>query len=136
MKKMNVYLDMDGTIADLYGIENWLPRLRASDEKIFLECEPIITEAELLNHFPTDKYEIKILSMTPLGATAEYCKNVEEQKNQWLDKFFPSLTKRIYRAYGHNKNLKNSENAILVDDSEPIRNSWRGTAINPAELWG
>jgi 5'(3')-deoxyribonucleotidase len=134
--KKTVYLDLDGTIADLYNIENWLPRLKASDEKIFLECKPIITEAELLSHFPTDKYEIRVLSMTPLGATKEYCKNVEEQKNQWLDKFFPSLTKRIYRAYGHNKNLKNSENAILVDDSEPIRNSWRGTAINPAELWG
>ena len=136
MKKITVYLDMDGTIADLYGIENWLPRLRNADKKIFLECKPLISEKELLNHFPTDKYEIRILSMTPLGATTDYCKNVEEQKNQWLDKYFPTLTKRIYKAYGHNKNLKNSANAVLVDDSEPIRNSWKGIALNPAELWG
>ena len=27
MKKINVYLDMDGTIADLYGQENWLEML-------------------------------------------------------------------------------------------------------------
>lgn len=136
MTKKVVYLDMDGTIADLYGIENWLPRLRNADKTIFLECEPMITEAELLKHFPTEKYEIRILSMTPLGASTEYCKNVAEQKDAWLNKFFPSLTKRIYKAYGHNKNLKNSINAILVDDSEPIRNSWKGTALNPAELWG
>ena len=136
MKKMNVYLDMDGTIADLYGIENWLPRLRASDEKIFLECEPIITEAELLNHFPTDKYEIKILSMTPKNAKKEYCKRVEKAKDEWLNKYFPTLTKRIYLPYGNNKNLKNSAKAILVDDSEPIRNTYRGLALNPAELWG
>lgn len=136
MTKTKVYLDMDGTIANLYGIENWLPRLKSNDESIFLECAPIISEKELLNHFPTDKYEISILSMTPLGASAEYCKNVENQKNLWLDKFFPSLKKRIYKPYGHNKNLKNSASAILVDDSEPIRNSWKGIALNPVEIWG
>ena len=136
MRKINVYLDMDGTIADLYGIENWLPRLRASDSKIFLECEPLISEETLLATFPKENYRIVVLSMTPLGASKEYCENVAEQKNAWLDKFFPSITERIYKVYGHNKNLKGSENAILIDDSEPIRNSWRGKAINPAILWG
>lgn len=134
--KKTVYLDMDGTIANLYGIENWLPRLRAEDKTIFLECEPMISEKELLNKFPTENFEMKILSMTPLNATENYCLNVINQKNEWLNKYFPSITKRIYKPYGHNKNLKNSENAILIDDSEPIRNSWRGIAINPIELWG
>ena len=26
-----IVFDMDGTIADLYGVENWLPKLRAYD---------------------------------------------------------------------------------------------------------
>ncbi len=134
--KKTVYLDMDGTIANLYGIENWLPRLRAEDKTIFLECEPMISEKELLNKFPTENFEMKILSMTPLNATENYCLDVINQKNEWLNKYFPSITKRIYKPYGHNKNLKNSKNAILIDDSEPIRNSWRGIAINPVELWG
>ena len=136
MTKTRVYLDMDGTIADLYGIENWLSRLHASDENIFLECKPMISENDLLKHFPEDKYTISILSMTPLGASEEYCANVTAQKNKWLDVHFPKLTKRIYKAYGHNKNLKNSANAILIDDSEPIRNSWEGIALNPVDLWG
>lgn len=135
MKKI-VYLDMDGTIADLYGIKNWLYRLRHEDQTIFLECKPMITETELLKRFPTEDYEIRIMSMTPKGASANYCINVAKQKDAWLDKYFPSITKRIYRVYGHNKNLRNSINAILIDDSETIRNSWGGTAINPAELWG
>ena len=29
MKKINVYLDMDGTIADLYNEKNWLEDLMA-----------------------------------------------------------------------------------------------------------
>lgn len=136
MEKIVVYLDMDGTIADLYGIENWLYRLRHEDETIFTECKPMVTEEELRKHFPENRYDVRILSMTPKGATAKYCMNVAKQKNAWLDKYFPSLKKRIYRAYGHNKNLKNSQYAILIDDSEPIRASWKGLAFNPADYWG
>ena len=131
-----IFFDMDGTIADLYGIEGWLDRLHNEDKTIFLECAPLISEKELLNKFPAEQYEIKILSMTPLGATDEYCANVAEQKSAWLDRYFPTLTKRIYKKYGHNKNLKGSASAILVDDSAPIRATFRGTAINPAEIWG
>lgn len=135
MKKINVYLDMDGTIADLYNQENWLADLL--DEKVepFVNAEPMTTESALFEIFPTDKYEIKILSMTPKNAKKEYCERVEKAKDEWLNKYFPKLTKRIYLPYGNNKNLKNSKNAILVDDSEPIRNSYRGTAINPSTLW-
>ena len=135
MNKTKVYLDMDGTIANLYGIENWLHRLRNSDENIFLECEPMISEETLFNKFPADSFDIRILSMTPMNASAEYCENVKRQKDEWLNRYFPKLTNRIYKKYGHNKNLRNSENAILIDDSEPIRNSWKGTALNPAEIW-
>jgi len=134
-KKTRVYLDMDGTVANLYGIENWLPRLRAEDKTIFQECAPMISEQELFQHFPQNQFEIIVLSMTPKGASEKYHAQVQEQKNEWLDRYFPSITRRIYRKYGHNKNLKNSKNAILVDDSEPIRQSWKGTAINPSTLW-
>lgn len=134
--KTNVYLDMDGTIADLYSIENWLPRLRNEDSKIFLECKPMITEEKLFQIFPENEYLIKILTMTPKDCTNEYHENVKEQKAKWLQKYFPKLSNQIYMHYGFNKNLKNSAGAILVDDSEPIRKSWKGTALNPAELWG
>ena len=77
-----------------------------------------------------------ILSMTPKGASLEYCERVKTEKDLWLSEHFPSLTKRIYKKYGHNKNLKNSANAILIDDNEIIRNNWRGVALNPAQLWG
>ena len=135
MKKINVYLDMDGTIADLYNEKNWLEDLRTGKTKPFKNAKPLITEKILLETFPKEKYEIKILSMTPKNATREYCERVEKVKNEWLDKYFPSLTKRIYLPYGNNKNLKNSKNAILVDDSEPIRKNFRGTAINPSTIW-
>ena len=130
--KKTVYLDMDGTIADLYNQENWLDKLINEDEKIFLNCKPMITEQELLKIFPTSKYDLRICSMTPKNATKEYCQNVIEQKNSWLDKFFPSITKRHYLPYGHNKNYKNSKNCILVDDNETIRANYKGLALAPS----
>lgn len=133
MKKTRVYLDMDGTIADLYGQKNWLDMLVNEKDGAFINCEPLTDMQTLESHFPNDAYEITILSMTPKGASKEYCARVIKEKNAWLDKYFPNLTKRIYMAYGNNKNLKNSKNAILVDDNAEIRNNYRGTAYYP--MW-
>ena len=134
-KKINVYLDMDGTIADLYGQENWLEMLINEQDGAFINCEPLTNEETLFNLFPADRYEVKVLSMTPKNATKEYCERVIAEKNAWLDKFFPNITKRHYLPYGNNKNLKNAKNAILIDDNETIRNNYKGLALNPAELW-
>lgn len=136
MKRKTVYLDMDGTIADLYGIENWLQRLQSSDETIFKEAKPIIEEELLYELFPSSLYDIKILSMTPKDCSKEYAENVKKQKDFWLDKFFPSLKNRIYKEYSYNKNLKNSKNAILIDDNEKIRDNFKGMALDPMALWG
>ena len=135
MKKINVYLDMDGTIADLYGQENWLEMLEAEADGAFIMCEPLTDEETLYKLFPTDKYEIKVLSMTPKNATANYCERVIAEKNAWLDRHFPKIQKRFYLPYGNNKNLRNSKNAILIDDNATIRDNFRGIALNPADLW-
>lgn len=135
MKKTTVYLDMDGTIADLYGTYAWLERLTAEDETPFLEAEPMTTEETLFELFPEDIFEIRVLTMTPKDATKEYCERVREAKEAWLNTYFPNIEKRYYKAYGDNKNLKNAKNAILVDDNEKIRNNFKGYAINPTELW-
>lgn len=133
MKK--VYLDMDGTIANLYNNANWLQRLRNEDKTIFLECAPMTTEEDLFKIFPQDQFEIVILTMTPMNCSVEYHNQVIEQKCQWLAKYFPNIKRKIFKKYGHNKNLKNSANAILVDDNETIRNCFKGIALNPANLW-
>lgn len=133
MKKINVYLDMDGTIADLYNEPNWLEDLIASNTRPFENAKPMTSESVLFSIFPKDKYDVKVLSMTPKNATREYCEKVEKAKNEWLDKYFPNITKRYYLPYGNNKNLKNSKNAILVDDNAEIRENFKGQAFYP--MW-
>lgn len=136
MKKINVYLDMDGTIADLYGQKDWLTDLIAEKVEPFENAKPMTTETVLLELFPQNRYEIKILSMTPKKATSEYCRRVEKAKTEWLNKYFPNIKTKIYLPYGDNKNLKNSKNAILIDDNRTIRENYKGLALDPAELWG
>ena len=42
-----IYFDMDGTIADLYNVENWLPKLRAEDASPYVEAEIMVDASEL-----------------------------------------------------------------------------------------
>jgi len=134
MKKTKIYLDMDGTIADLYGQKNWLEKLQKEDKTIFLKCLPLISEKELFEKFNPQEYEIIILSMTPKNCSKSYHENVIQQKNEWLDYFFPHITKRIYKKFGYNKNLKNSKNAILIDDSPVIRENFKGLSYAPHDV--
>ena len=46
MLKM-ICFDMDGTIADLYGVENWFEKLRAYDASPYLSAEPMWDMEEL-----------------------------------------------------------------------------------------
>ena len=49
---MTIYFDMDGTIANLYSVENWLEKLRSEDATPYEEAKPLIrlaTLARLLN---------------------------------------------------------------------------------------
>ena len=133
MNKKVVYLDMDGTIADLYGQENWLYMLQNEIAGAFINCKPLTTMESFEKQFPKDQYELRVLSMTPKNASKEYCEIVIKEKNAWLDKYFPTITKRTYLPYGDNKNLKGCYNHILVDDNETIRNNFKGLALAP--MW-
>ena len=44
---MTVYFDMDGTIANLYGVNEWLKRIRAYDAKIYAEARPLCNMSTL-----------------------------------------------------------------------------------------
>ena len=59
MKKI-INFDMDGTIADLYGVDNWLAKLNASDPSPYIEAKPLLnlsTLARRLNKLLRDGYE-------------------------------------------------------------------------------
>lgn len=63
--KMTIWFDMDGTIADLYSVENWLPMLRAYDPAPYALAKPLVhmaTLARLLHKAQANGYKVGVIS--------------------------------------------------------------------------
>ena len=60
-----IYFDMDGTIADLYNVENWLPSLMAEDPTPYLAAAPMWNMEALsliLNELKKQGYKIGLIT--------------------------------------------------------------------------
>lgn len=133
---MTIFFDMDGTIANLYGVENWLDYLIAKDETPYREAKPLIrmaTLARLLNSIQKNGHKIGIVSWLAKNSTEEYDIKVKNAKLEWLNTHLKSVQfDEIHIVkYGTPKStFSNNTNDILFDDEEPNRNEWKGKAFD------
>ena len=58
---MKIWFDMDGTIADLYAVEDWLPKLRAHDARESRADRPHLSS----NPTNTPAFLARLLCKTP-----------------------------------------------------------------------
>lgn len=123
-----IYFDMDGTIAELYKVENWLPKLRAEDASPYLEAEPKVDLnrlATILNGLKDLGYTIGIITWLSLDSTAEYKQAVRIAKAEWLKKIpftFDEIHMIQYGAPKHH--TAKIKKGILVDDNKEVRKQW------------
>ena len=138
MKKMNITInfDMDGTIADLYGVENWLEYLLAEDTTPYAVATPLVrlaTLARRLNTLQRNGYEIAVISWLSKSGSDEYNAKVAEVKLDWLKKHLPSVAwdRITIVPYGTPKqNFCNNPLDVLFDDEERNRENWTGRAYD------
>lgn len=135
---MNINFDMDGTIADLYGVENWLPKLRASDPSPYAEARPLVNLsrlARLLNRLTANGYAVNVISWLSKSGSPEYNEAVTEAKRAWLAKHLPSVrfTEIIIVPYGVPKQTLGT--GILFDDEEKNRSAWGEGAHDETEIF-
>ena len=126
---MTIYFDMDGTIANLYAVENWLPKLRAYDPTPYIEAAPMLRLCSLarrLNALQRNGYKIGVLSWLSKDPDPTYGAKVTAAKYYWLEKHLPSVNFDEIRIvpYGTPKSTLASEIGILFDDEEPNRKEW------------
>lgn len=140
MRKMIVF-DMDGTIADLYGVENWLSMLRAEDDTPYRVAEPLFDMdllIELLEIIKDMGWTIAVTSWLAMNGSKEYNNKVREAKKDWLKQYNFPLDEIHLVKYGTTKadcTRKKADYQILVDDNEEIRKGWTlGKAIQPEKL--
>ena len=125
-----IYLDMDGTIADLYAVPNWLKMLRAENPAPYIQAEPLVRLSALarhLNRLQRSGYIIGIISWGSKHATPEYDEAVAKAKNFWLNKHLPSVKfDEIHIVpYGTPKStVAREKNGYLFDDEENNRAEW------------
>ena len=135
-----IYLDMDGTIANLYSVNEWLPKLRAFDPTPYAEAEPLVrmaSLARLLNALQQRGDHIAIISWLSKESNPEYDEAVTVAKMTWLQAHLPSVhfDEVVIVAYGTPKSeVVEFPNGILFDDEERNRREWVGEAFNPDHL--
>lgn len=135
MKNTTIYFDMDGTIADLYGVENWLSYLEAEDTTPYDVAKGIVDLnqfARLVNALQKNGYRIGIISWTSKCGTPAYNKAVEISKRKWLAKHLASVKFDEINVvpYGTPKRtVATTESAMLFDDEDKNINAWGEGAV-------
>lgn len=138
MKKL-ICFDMDGTIADLYAVPDWLPKLRAEDASPYEDAAPMWDMDALRNILLTlagQGWEIRVISWLSKDSTEDYKAAVRKAKRDWLAKYnFPAEKVHLV-AYGTTKAdcIRKVQNggAILIDDNAKVRDGWTmGDTLDP-----
>lgn len=136
MVKMLVF-DMDGTIADFYGVENWLTYLQEESTVPYETAEPLYNMVELnriLQILKRRGWKICITTWLAKNATKEYNKAVTKAKKAWLEKYDFPYDEIHCIKYGTTKancTRKQGGFQILIDDNKKVRDGWKlGTTVN------
>lgn len=141
-KKVTIWFDMDGTIADLYNVDNWLERLDSHDPSPYMEAVVMLkmaTLARLLHKAQAQGYGIGIISWLAKNSNEGYDKAVEQAKRNWLKIHLPSVEwdAMHFVKYGTPKHEIGS--GLLFDDNKQIRLEWTRAngynfAVDPSQI--
>lgn len=130
MMNKTLVFDMDGTIANFYGVVGWLDYLKESNPTPYVVAEPLYNMEELkavLEMLKVFGWKIVVTSWLAKGSSKEFDNEVRQAKLEWLDTFnFPYDEIHLVK-YGTTKancTRKYGGLQILVDDNAKVRNGW------------
>jgi hypothetical protein len=139
-----ICFDMDGTIADLYAVRGWEPKLRAEDPTPYIEAKPLWNMEELkvvLVELQKKNIEIRIITWLAIDSSQVYKNEVREAKLDWLAEMGFPFDRFHGVQYGTTKAdcvrryLEDNETAILIDDNAKVRSGWHlGDTVDPTAV--
>lgn len=135
--KKEIWFDMDGTIADLYGVDGWLEMLIDSDPTPYEIARPLLrmaTLARLLNRLQRGGWKIGIVSWLSKSGTEAYNRAVTEAKREWLAKHLKSVRFDYVDILPYGTPKEIGRNGFLFDDEEKNRKNWQGVALDVNEI--
>ena len=122
-----ICFDMDGTIANLYGVNGWLEDLLNENARPYAEAEPLVNMswlARTIHELQTIGYEIGIISWLAKDATERYNRIVTEAKMEWLAKHLPSVSFDFINIVEYGTPKSTCGCGYLFDDEERNRIEW------------
>lgn len=129
MNKMLVF-DMDGTIANFYGVNGWLTYLDNRDTTPYDIAKPMYNMeilARLLEVFKACGWTIVVTTWLAGNSTKDFDNAIRQAKKAWLAKYdFPYDEIHLVK-YGTTKADCTREKGgyqILIDDNEKVRKGW------------
>ena len=140
MTEKILVIDMDGTIADFYGVNGWLEYLNESNPTPYIIAEPLydmVVLTSVLNILKTKGWKIVVTSWLAKDSTKDFDKEVRQAKREWLEEYnfpFDEIHLVKYGTTQANCTRKLGGYQILVDDNEQVRKGWNlGATINANE---
>lgn len=130
MSKVLVF-DMDGTIADFYGVEGWLEYLNKEDVTPYVKAKPLYDMDMLnviLNELKNQGWKVIVTTWLSMTGSQKFSDEIRVAKKSWLDYFnFPYDELHMVK-YGTPKASCTRKYAddiqILFDDNAKVRKSW------------
>ena len=135
-----IVFDMDGTIANFYGVKGWLEDLRNEDTRPYEIAEPLY-DMDVLNALlitlKSQGWRIAVTTWLAMNSSVDFENATRMAKLDWLARYdFPYDEIHLIR-YGTTKanaTRKNGGYQILVDDNAKIRQGWSlGSTIDATE---
>lgn len=117
-----IYFDLDGTICDLYGFNDWLTYLQNEQAEPYTEAGLLVDGEQLRNFLAAGKAAgvlFGVISWGAKNASKDYQKTIRRAKIDWLKKnnllgYFNEL--HVVK-YGTPKNrVAKNRTGVLIDD--------------------
>ena len=141
---MVIALDMDGTLAGLYDVPNWLERLHHEDATPYEVAEPLCNMdalARTLKIARAEGHKVEIVSWNCKGdISTEYRRKVRKAKVHWLKQhgLLDEVDAVHVVKHGTPKSKVASGQGVLFDDETANRQEWnssgRGIAFDAVNL--
>ena len=126
-----IYMDLDGTVYDLYNINNWEPRLRAEDPTVFEDGDFIGDYDRFIsicNKLVAIGVQFGVITWLSMQSSVEYEIECAKVKRSWVNKFMPFVTEFNEQSYGtpkQNAIQKRAKTMYLLDDNKEVCEMWK-----------